>query len=209
MKTTKVLPFCDTPFATMYNNYSFPIGIIQGNHRNSFEPWAYGRYINCMFNPGYGYHFCGNTIDVWREHSDFVKIVTKKYGVIPPHKKVGHMKTLLNEGFYIMIVLDEQYIPGTAVYQLRSFLHDSLLIGYNDDKQVFFLYGRFADGKLRVSEVLYNDFEKVVSKGSWSFVLKYNSKENEHLDISLIRVELSHYLYSSPSSKKGMGLNME
>lgn len=207
MNTLIKLPFCEDPISTMYNNYSFITGIIQGNNSNSFEPWAYGKYINCLYNPGFGYHL-GKCADVWKAHEDYVHIVKSKYGVIPPCKKVGHMKRLLNEGFYIMVVLDEQYIPGMAAYQKWRFLHDSLLIGYNDEIQVFYLYGRFADQNMHISEVSYNDIEKAVSKGSWSFVLKYEPKENAHLDISLIRTELSHYLYSSPSAKKVMELNM-
>lgn len=204
MKTTVVLPFCPTPVFTMLNNYSFTTGIVQGNHYNSFEPWAYGRYINCLFNPGFGLHI-GQTIDVWKNHNDYIQITNRKYGIIPPKKKVSHMKRLLAEGYYIMIVLDEQYIPGMAAFQRWHFLHDSLLIGYNDEKQVFMLYGRFDDENMHISEVPYSNIEKAASRGSWSFILKYVSKSNEHLDISLIRTELSHYLYSSPSSKKKKG----
>lgn len=204
MNDTKILPFCDKPFSTMYNNYSFPIGIIQGNHSNNVDPWAYGKYINCLYHSGFGYHL-GKYSDVWKTHNDYVQIVNRKYGIIPLSKKIEHMKRLINEGYYIMIVLDEYYIPGMAVYQKWCFLHDSLLIGYNDEKHVFYLYGRFADQNMHISEVPYNCIEKAISKGSWSFVLKYEPKENEQLDISLIRTELSHYLYSSPSAKKGHG----
>ncbi len=198
------LPFSVKPSYTIYNNYSFVTGIIQGNHNDNVEPWAYGRYINCIFNPGFGFHI-GKIADVWKAHRDYISIINRKFGVIPPQKLVPHMKKLLDEGYYIMRVLDEQYIPGMAAYQKYRFMHDSLLIGFDDDKQVFLLYGRLEDRNMHLVEVSYDNIEKAISKGSWSFVLKYTPKQNEQLDILQIRTELSHYLYSAATGKKVQG----
>ncbi len=201
MNSIVKLPFYENPIFTTYNNYSFVTGIIQGNHNNSFEPWAYGRYINCRFNPNYGFHI-GKLLDVWKGHNAYIKIVNRKYGIISLSKKIAHMKSLLSEGYYIMIVLDEQYIPGMTAYKQRKFMHDSLLIGYDEDKKAFLLYGRLADYNLHLIEVSYNDIEKAVAKDSWSFILEYYSKSNEQLDINQIRTELSHYLYSALPNKR-------
>lgn len=205
MNTLIQLPFCEDPISTMYNNYSFITGIIQGNNSNSFEPWAFGRYINCIFKSDCGFHFSGSTANAWKEHSDYINIVDRKFGVIPVSKKVAHMKYLLDEGYYIMYSLDEQYIPGMAAYQKWSFIHDSLIIGYNDEKQVFYLYGRFADQKMHLSEVPYSNIEKAVAKKSWYFVLEYNQNNCTNLNISLIRSKLTHYLYSAPEAKRISG----
>ena len=186
----------------MYNNISFITGIIQGHHNNNFNPWAYGKYINCFFNSGFGFHL-GRSGDVWREHREYIQIINRRFGIIPQSKKVAHMNWLLNEGYYIMIVLDEQYIPGMAAYQKRCYLHDSLLLGYNDEKLTYTLFGRFADGKLHIADIAYSDIEKAVSKGSWSFVLKYEPCCSSNIDTSLIMTELSHYLFSSPSLRRG------
>lgn len=198
------LPFCEEPISTMYNNYSFVSGIIQGNHSDSEWLWAYGRYINCMFNPGFGFHL-GKTADVWKNHNDYIQIVNKKYGIIPLRRKIYHMKKLLDNGYYIMIVLDEQFIPNMAAYHKYRYLHDSLLVGYSDVKQVFSLYGRFADERMRISEVSYSDIEMAIHRGSWSFVLKYAPRFPERFNVPLIRTELSHYLYSATSSYKSKG----
>lgn len=189
----------------MYNNYSFITGIIQGHNINSFEPWAFGRYINCIFKSDCGFHLSGSTVNVWKEHGDYISIIDRRFGVIPVSKKVAHMKYLLDEGYYIMYSLDEQYIPGMAAYQKWSFIHDSLIIGYNEEKQVFYLFGRFADHKMRISEVSYSNIEKAVSKKSWSFVLEYNHQNCTSLNISLIKSRLTHYLYSSPDAKRISG----
>lgn len=205
MNTRIQLPFCEDPISTMYNNYGFITGIIQGNNSNSFEPWAFGRYINCIFKSDCGFHFSGSTANVWKEHSDYISIIDRKFGVIPISKKVAHMKYLLDEGYYIMYSLDQQYIPGMAAYQKKSFFHDTLIIGYNDEKQIFYLFGRFADLKMRISEVSYSNIEKAISKKSWSFVLEYNRNNRTNLNISLIRSKLTHYLYSVPEAKRISG----
>lgn len=204
MQNSYRLLFSEKPLSIMYNNYSFVTGIIQGNNNNSIEPWAYGRYINCMFNHGFGLHI-GNTADVWKNHSDYIHIVNAKYGIIPTNKKVAHMKHLLSEGYYIMIILDEQYIPGMATYQHKRFLHDCLLIGFDDEKQAFLLYGRYADLNMHLVEVSYKNVEKAASKESWSFILKYEPNTNVSIDITQIRAGLSHYYYSSPSFEKSKG----
>lgn len=69
MEQTKILPFFEKPIFTIYNNYNFITGIIQGNNNNTFEPWAYGRFINCAFNPGFGFRVFGtpDMLDVTKD----------------------------------------------------------------------------------------------------------------------------------------------
>ena len=77
MKQLVKLPFYDSTIFTIYNNYSFVTGIIQGNHNGSFEPWAYGRFINCAFNPGFGFRVFGHP-DIMDFNKDLIQRVNHK-----------------------------------------------------------------------------------------------------------------------------------
>ena len=197
MNDIKRLPFFDKPFSTIYNNYSFVTGIIQGNYSGSFEPWAYGRYINCAFNPGFGFRIFGHP-DIMYVNTDLIRRVNSVH--LPRVKWMDYWKSLLDDSIYIQANINEQYIPGKWAYKLCKFYHDSLIIGYNDENQTFTLFTRLADQNLHIIDISYSDMLKsYIEKGSWFLLYKYTPNEVT-LDISLIRQELSHYFYSSQSS---------
>lgn len=191
------LPFSNNPIFTIYNNYSFVTGIIQGHNNNSFEPWAYGRFINCAFNPGFGFRVFGSP-DMLDITNDLIHRIDHKD--ISRVQWLEHWKDLLDNGIYIQANVNEQYIPGKWAYKRKKFYHDSLIIGYNDEKQTFTLFARLADQNMHIIEVSYSDVQKsFIENGSWYLLFECTPSEVE-LDIPLIRLELSHYFYSSQSS---------
>jgi len=197
MSQTITLPFSDSPIFTTYNKYSFVTAIIQGNRNGSFEPWAYGRYINCAFNPGFGFRVFGYP-DIMDVNKDLIRRVNSVH--LPCMKWMDYWKSLLDDGIYIQANINEQYILGKWAYNLREYYHDSLLIGYSDENQTFTLFTRLADQNMHIIDVSYSDMLKsYIEKGSWFLLYKYTPNEVT-LDIPLIRQELSHYFYSSQSS---------
>ena len=197
MKILINLKLYETPIFTTYNNYSFITSIIQGHNNNSFEPWAYGRFINCAFNPGFGFRVFG-TPDMLDVTDDLICRVKSKQQ--PRTKWLEYWKSLLDDGLYIQANIDEQYIPGKWAYNVEQYYHDSLVIGYNDEKEIFTLFARLADQNMHIIEVSYSDVIKSYQeKGSWFLLYKYIPNDVK-LDIPLIRQELSHYFYSSQSS---------
>ncbi len=197
MRNKTELIICENPIFTIYNNYSFVTGIIQGKNNNSFEPWAYGKFINCAFNPGFGFRVFG-TPDMLDVTKDLVCRVKSKQ--LPRTKWLEYWKSLLDDGVYIQANIDEQYIPGKWAYKVEKYYHDSLIIGYNDEKKTFTLFARLADQNMHIIDVSYFDvIESYREKGSWFLLYKYVPNEVT-LDIPLIRQELSHYFYSSQSS---------
>lgn len=192
-----LLPIYYNPLTTMYNNYSFVTGIIQGHKNNSFEPWSYGRFINCAFNPGFGFRIFG-TPDIFDVTTNLIRRVESR--CLPRIKWMDYWKSLLDNGVYIQANINEQYIPGKWAYNVEKYYHDSLVIGYNDEKETFTLFTRLADQNLHIIDVSYSDMLKsYIEKGSWFLLYKYTPNEVT-LDLPLIRQELSHYFYSSQSS---------
>lgn len=197
MSQAITLPLSDLPIFTTYNNYGFVTGIIQGHNNNSFEPWAYGRFINCAFNPGFGFRVFG-TQDILDVTKDLVCRVKGKQ--LPRTEWLEYWKSLLNDSIYIQANIDEQYIPGKWAYKVEKYYHDSLVIGYNDEKETFSMFARLADRNIHLIEVSYSDVIKSYrEKGSWYLLFKYTPSEVK-LDTPLIKQELSHYFYSSQSS---------
>lgn len=197
MSQTITLPLSDLPIFTTYNNYGFVTGIIQGHNNNSFEPWAYGRFINCAFNPGFGFRIFG-TPDILNVTKDLLcRVKSKRF---PRTRWLEYWQSLLDDGIYIQANLNEQYIPGKWAYNVEKYYHDSLIIGYNDEKQTFTLFARLADQNMHIIDVSYSDVQRsFIERGSWYLLFEYTPNEVK-LDIPLIRQELSHYLYSSQSS---------
>lgn len=197
MVRTVRLAFNEKPIFTIYNNFSFVTGIIQGNMNNGFEPWSYGRFINCAFNPGFGFRVFG-TPDILDVTTDLLcRVKSKRF---PRTIWLKYWKSLLDDGIYIQANLNEQYIPGKLAYNLKKYYHDSLIIGYNDEKQTFTLFARLADQNMHIIDVSYSDVQRsFIERGSWYLLFKYTPSEVK-LDIPLVRQELSHYFYSSQSA---------
>lgn len=110
------LPFYENPIFTTYNKYSFVTGIIQGNYNGSFEPWAYGRYINCAFNPGFGFRIFGYP-DIMNVNTDLIRRVNSVR--LPRIKWMDYWKSLLDDSIYIQANINEQYIPGKWAWNIR------------------------------------------------------------------------------------------
>lgn len=194
-KQSKILPFCESPILSTYNNIGFATGIIQGNNEDKFEPWAYGKYINCMFGETFFLKYVVSSRDIWEEHKDCVKQIDDL--LLPPTEFSLHMRKRLCEGYYIMACINEQYIPGMSAYNKYRFIHDSLIIGFDDYKKVFIAYGRLAKQKLSLYEIRYEDFIKLLSDDeSWTWTIKYVPIEKKSIDLQKIKSELVHYLMS-------------
>ena len=60
----------------------------------------------------------------------------------------------LNANEYVILFVDEYYLPGTYLYMRRHFLHEQLLFGYDDQLQIF--YGMGLNHRKKYAELSYS-----------------------------------------------------
>lgn len=74
-------------------------------------------------------------------------------------------KQMLEHEFYIYWIYNKFYIPGMAAYPNRSFSHEYIIYGYDDQTGVFKTAGHFADVWYRRFDVTYEDYHRGVASG--------------------------------------------
>ena len=71
----------------------------------------------------------------------------------------------LCEGFYVNVHLDEFYIQEKDYYGERHFVHENLIYGFDDEKQVFYAYGMAGRQKTVEFLISYEEFLVAYEKG--------------------------------------------
>lgn len=195
-----ILPFETRVESVVYLHHAFPLGIIKPNIRQ-YDQWLSNKYINCFANTGF------NILDedVWMVKQGLcVKaggyMNYEAFHVFCPDI-VAKNKQMLEHGFYIYGTYDEFYIPGMAAYQNRSFGHEYLIYGYDDQTGVFKTAGYLADGRYKRFDVTYEDYHRGVAAGERTQLrlLNYfhiNTEYVGQIDIARIREKLTDFLNS-------------
>lgn len=210
MKKIITLPFEDTPYSLMYHGSAFPLGIIQGNATKDLTPWLSGKYINCWFAPTWGNKFAHYVSDHWATGDKIlfqqrVDILYEQYNFIFKKDVIFLLRNMINMGFYPHGEYNEEYIPGKKMFRMGYFLHDYMLIGYNDTTQSFTSVGYLEDKLFQRYSIPYEYMKLAIqsvhsSKISINF-WKYNEDSQFLFDINRLITELTDYLHSTTSAK--------
>lgn len=209
MRKKTLLPFETNPYSTMYHGIAFPMGIIQGNAKTDITPWLCGKYINCWFVETAENKFAYYINDNWPTGDKIlfqqrIDIFSNLYKILKI-EPISLFRKMLNMGYYVHGIYNEQYIPGKKYFQKNYYSHDFILIGYNDILKKFISVGFLEDGKFQPYYITYDDMIKSIeslkpSKFAYNF-WKYNEDYNFLIDLKRIVVELSDYLQSKTSIK--------
>jgi len=140
------LPFETKPLLNHYHYIAFPMGIIQANAKEDITPWLCGRYVNCVFNPDpYQNNIEISLFDRWGTADKIldgqnISLFNETYKLLEIDL-ISLLKSCLSNNFYIGGQFNERYLPGRAAYEQYDYIHDYILFGYSDDKQVFYSAG--------------------------------------------------------------------
>lgn len=210
MKKIITLPFEDKPYSLMYHGSAFPLGIIQGNTTKDITPWLSCKYINCWFASTWGNKFAHYVSDNWATGDKIlfqqrIDIFSEQYDFIFKRDVIYLLRKMLDMGFYPHGVYNEEYIPGKKMFQKGYFLHDYILIGYNDITKSFTSVGYLDDKCFQRYSIPY-EFMKLAIQSVYGPKLginfwKYNEDSQFHFDINRLITELTDYLHSSTSVK--------
>ena len=211
MKKKLILPFEDHPYSLMYHFHAFPMGIIQGTAQEDITPWLCCKYINCTFDKDLKTvnRFTIGTSDIWAVND---KILLKQRVDIKStlyydlyDDVVIMMRKMIAMGCYPHGMYNEEYIPGKWAYQTEYFLHDFILIGYNDISQEFTSTGYLRNRKFQRYTIPYKNMEQaiktVISTKIGLNFWRYNPEAKFELNLDRLISELSDYLQSTTSMK--------
>lgn len=207
MKKEILLPFEDDCYTLSYQCSAFPIGIIQANAQNDILPWLASKYINCSYHRGNIFDIC--VTDKWfclDEKLIFQCVnLTKDLYIDQSVDIVELLRMMIDLRCYPNGMYNEEYICGKTNYKKSYFSHDYLLIGYNDEKRVFYSVGYLADGKFQRFSIPYDSMKQALEtlKGTniIFYFLKYNSDAQYTFHTDVFLQELFDYINSTTSVK--------
>lgn len=157
----KILPYPDNPVLLCYHNKAFPLGIIQANAKTQITKWMCTKCVNTVFVPNSTLNkFDLSVWDTWGTWEGITtqQVFNMKKELIPLINIdiLSMLRTLLDEGCYVHGTYNEKHIPSKQAYGLEDYIHDYLVIGYNDT--CFYSVGFVADGHFRRFEVPFQNF---------------------------------------------------
>ncbi|MBE5816201.1 MAG: ABC transporter ATP-binding protein [Clostridiales bacterium] len=209
MENKIILPFEINPLSVMYHNLAFPLGVIQGNAKNDITPWLCCKFINCSFNPFEKNKFFISLSDNWGIDDEIVfyqqiQLFQNTYDIVGINM-MQVLKDMLAHGCYVGGYYNEEYIPGKKAYGVEYFPHDYLLIGFDNEKEVFYSAG-YLTKRFVVFEIPFANMECALNsltcrKPILNFY-QYNTEAKFILDIEKIISALQDYLSSSNSLRQ-------
>lgn len=207
MKKDVILPFEEKPYTLAYQNSAFPMGIIQTNARENIDPWLASKYINCRYHPGNIFDIC--IADKWfcvdgKLLYQRVNLEKNLYADLSVDY-IQLLREMINLGFYPYGIYNEEFIPGKNNFQNSYFAHDYLLIGYNDDKQIFYSVGYLANRKFQKFSIPYDAIKQALGTLREPCIpfcfFKYNDKSKYTFDTDAFLQDLFDYINSKTSVK--------
>lgn len=201
------LPFEKNPYISTYHNKCFPLGVIQGNSKFDLTPWISGKFINCFFHPISSDHkFDFYTFDSWGEKDGVNSSQTIKLDK-SMFKKLSidilkTIKTLMDNGYYIHGSYNEKYISSKFAYGKYDFMHDYILIGYEDD-DILYSVGYTKSRKYEEFTITFDEYLDSLINSTNEYIdintCKYHAEGNFLFNKAGFLQELYDYLNSSNS----------
>ena len=202
-----ILPYEMQVEAICYHHRAFALGIIKPNIRQ-YEQWLCNKFINCIATTSFDLE----EYDVWMIKDRLsIKVggnmVYEAFQAFCPDI-IEKNKEMLKQGFYIWGTYDEFCIPGKSAYQYKSFLHNYLIYGYDDQQGVFKSAGYLPDRHYRKFDIKYEDYYRSVTYGDEprQLALNYYRINRDYegwIDIESIRKTAIDYLQSrGPENSK-------
>lgn len=205
-----LLPFEYHPYSLIYQENAFLLGIIQGNATEDITPWLCGKYINCCFDPILPNIFEYNVLDGCCTEDNI--LIDQRMCLYPEQSEfllgmniLDIFKSMLDMGFYPHGNYNEEYIPGKWSYGEGYYVHDFVLVGYDDSLKSFISAGYLSDGKFQKYLIPYKNMDRAIAtsqipKLNYRF-WKYNPNATYELNMQRIIQQLDDYIRSTTTMK--------
>ena len=111
----------------------------------------------------------------------------------------------IDQGYYIIIHLDEFYVPEKWLYQKKHFRHVVLICGYNRTDRYYSILGFNHKWMYAISKISFAEFERAFShlEETEPIILAKKRENGEYaFDLKLVEEQLSDYVYAKNASER-------
>lgn len=177
-----LLPYPEKPNFICYHNKAFPFGIIQANSPEDITKWLCTKCINTVYNPNSPKNKFDLAIsDAWGNWEGITtqQVFNIKFDLLALINLdlINVFRTFIGNGCYVYGTYNEKYVPVKWAYNIEDYVHDFLVIGY--DEENFHSVGFIADGRFKHFKIPNQNFIEAVCKtGSSKINIKFFSYNN-------------------------------
>lgn len=163
MENQMKLPIRD-PLLTSHSEHAYIFAMIPKMSEASI--WVFKNYMLLEFSNNedtglYTIDFSPNRYDRFTrcpfvlQHVIYEDFALKKWGDI-----ISFLINCITYGYYVVIELNEFYIPAYDNYQKRQQYHPALIYGYDKNSKIFYACDNFQNRKFRNETISFEDIEK-------------------------------------------------
>ncbi len=200
----KSLPTVE-PLISCYPQHAFYMSII--SEKEECLPWIFSNYTNLFIDENGFCDFFVKTPEYYlypwfqgsqRFHRDFL--------INHEIKLLEFIEENIIQGNYIWLHIDEFYLPCSAQFEKKHFIHSVLISGFDNLKRMFTIHGYYNKEKYSTKHVHYSDLERSFYNANpeidfkfYIHLVKYNvhySLLNFTYNTSLLKEQLVCHLNS-------------
>ncbi len=202
----KILPLGEPPIRG-YLKFAYPLSIAV--QHPDFPGWFACNYTQLTYRPD---SYTALDFYHYKQVNPLLgEMYLPKSMILKYTSCISFIKDCLDDDHYIYTFLNEYYVPERRAFQKRDFIHDSMIVGYDMDKQVFYIMGYKADRTYEMTEISFDLFEKAFldyqnkpgELAKWADGMHlYQLKRDQRFqfDVDICREMIEEYLHAQNSS---------
>lgn len=149
---------------TTYMNYSLPLCAILAD--DGLYPWFYQHFVQLYTSTDE----MGNLWADYLEKRDFYKDIAENFiydckSLSDEKDILGFIINKINSGYYVIMFVDEYYLPRKSSYMSNHFMHQLMIYGYNNDTSIFKTIGFDEKKEFRNDDYTYEQIQQAYELG--------------------------------------------
>lgn len=200
----KILPFSEDSPIKNYGVFAFPIGCLLA------EPNFSSNYIFNNFlkiSPEYKLFYTTkwSFLEIWRCFR------VKRFAAYSYDSFITQIEKKLDDNWYVLLNINERYIPNRYSYMKRDFLHDNYICGYDQEQKKFLVYGYDANMQFVAHAIdyklVYQSYSNSITRYLfWNMFFKVKKKYDCHY-VSNSKV-VRNLIFTYKTKNKYYGANL-
>lgn len=161
------------PPVKTYNHHAFGTGIITTTPEGM--NYIYNNYIQLVYYPKAGKFSFEFYMDYIYCHPVFDReSITQETFDAMGMDAMSYITNAILAGKYVVMCVNEYYIPDREAYLSYSFMHNILIYGYDEKKKVFLTAGYNADGHFATQAL----DRKIIKKASPKYIILLRRRDD-------------------------------
>lgn len=155
-ETSKILKFEIQKEITVYRNYSFPLCIILSNE--FLKDWMMNHFGNVYLMRNGSEYVWFDFLEPSKFTNDVLDVDYITINELRNVDMVSKIKSLIDEGEYVTVFIDEYYLDGTQ-YVDKHEITEVLIYGYDNKDKIFYTVNYNDENIFATTQYSYSDIE--------------------------------------------------